>query len=300
MSRRSRSTSQTPEPRQNASTFRKSASTFRKSSVPGRELLRGGESRRGFTLIELLVVIAIIAILAAILFPVFGRARENARRTSCQSNLKQMALAWLQYTQDYDEKSVPHYWTEVVGGQTIYHFYHGSGAYGGEFDYARSPMWPYMKNAQFTGCASFSNSVGADYGMTDYGYNIAYVGGMGPGATQARFTNSPNYGRMTREPANLARITTPAQTFLFGETVMSGPTYVQRWPWMYPPSSGINFGSIHFRHMETAVMSFVDGHVKSMKMNVLSSDARGQIRGNITGSPTNNFSDELWSGTGEP
>src|SRR5690606_624654 len=58
----------------------------------------------GFTLIELLVVIAIIAILAAILFPVFARARENARRTSCLSNIKNMGLAFMQYTQDYDER----------------------------------------------------------------------------------------------------------------------------------------------------------------------------------------------------
>jgi len=57
----------------------------------------------GFTLIELLVVIAIIAILAAILFPVFARAREKARQTACVSNLKQLGLAWLQYVQDYDE-----------------------------------------------------------------------------------------------------------------------------------------------------------------------------------------------------
>ena len=60
-----------------------------------------------FTLIELLVVIAIIAILAAILFPVFGRARENARRASCQSNLKQISLAALMYAQDYDERHMP-------------------------------------------------------------------------------------------------------------------------------------------------------------------------------------------------
>lgn len=60
--------------------------------------------RGGFTLIELLVVIAIISILAAILFPVFARARENARRASCQSNLKQISLGIMQYTQDYDEK----------------------------------------------------------------------------------------------------------------------------------------------------------------------------------------------------
>src|SRR5438094_4697563 len=61
---------------------------------------------QGFTLIELLVVIAIIAILAAILFPVFGRARENARRSSCQSNLKQIGLGLLQYSQDFDEMEV--------------------------------------------------------------------------------------------------------------------------------------------------------------------------------------------------
>ena len=59
--------------------------------------------KRGFTLIELLVVIAIIAILAAILFPVFARARENARRASCASNLKQIGLGLMQYVQDYDE-----------------------------------------------------------------------------------------------------------------------------------------------------------------------------------------------------
>jgi prepilin-type N-terminal cleavage/methylation domain-containing protein/prepilin-type processing-associated H-X9-DG protein len=61
--------------------------------------------KRAFTLIELLVVIAIIAILAAILFPVFARARENARRASCQSNLKQISLAVMMYTQDYDEQA---------------------------------------------------------------------------------------------------------------------------------------------------------------------------------------------------
>ncbi len=63
--------------------------------------------KKAFTLIELLIVIAIIALLAAILFPAFARARESARKASCQSNLKQIGLGWMQYTQDYDEMSVP-------------------------------------------------------------------------------------------------------------------------------------------------------------------------------------------------
>ncbi len=68
---------------------------------------RTHSSRSGFTLIELLVVIAIIAILAAILFPVFARARESARRTVCISNVKQIGLGWMMYVQDYDETFPP-------------------------------------------------------------------------------------------------------------------------------------------------------------------------------------------------
>src|SRR5512132_453119 len=72
--------------------------------------------RRGFTLIELLVVIAIIAILAAILFPVFAQAREKARQATCSSNLNQIGKAMLMYTQDYDEVLPPYQtdWSTVV------------------------------------------------------------------------------------------------------------------------------------------------------------------------------------------
>src|SRR3954464_4564899 len=95
--------------------------------------------RAGFTLIELLVVIAIIPILAAILFPVFARARESARRASCQSNLKQLGLGLLQYSQDYDEK-LPSGLEQSVGR------HYGFGWSG--------MVYSYVKNAQVYKCPS--------------------------------------------------------------------------------------------------------------------------------------------------
>ena len=102
--------------------------------------------RKGFTLIELLVVIAIIAILAAILFPVFAKAREKARQTSCLNNVKQIGLAQLQYAQDYDERLPAAYW----GATSLYRWPNGQVTAG---------MWipsifPYANNIQMFNCPS--------------------------------------------------------------------------------------------------------------------------------------------------
>ena len=113
-------------------------------------------ARRGFTLIELLVVIAIIAILAAILFPVFARAREKARQTSCLSNLKQLDLGFMMYVQDYDEM--------LPGPAPLNPAAMGWGYYGHWVPASVPPMaveqgglYPYVKNAQLFLCPSDAN-----------------------------------------------------------------------------------------------------------------------------------------------
>jgi prepilin-type N-terminal cleavage/methylation domain-containing protein/prepilin-type processing-associated H-X9-DG protein len=113
--------------------------------------------RSGFTLIELLVVIAIIGILAAILFPVFARARENARRASCASNLKQLGLSFIQYTQDYDER-LPHCGSYPMpfGGGWI------PGSDGKDYpfpaDVTPGGLFPYVKSKQIYICPSDSKA----------------------------------------------------------------------------------------------------------------------------------------------
>jgi prepilin-type N-terminal cleavage/methylation domain-containing protein/prepilin-type processing-associated H-X9-DG protein len=106
-------------------------------------------TRRGFTLIELLVVIAIIAILAAILFPVFAKAREKARQSSCLSNVKQIGLAVMQYKQDYDE-CWPWELYNVTWQPTV------PLGWGGE-------IGPYVKNSQIFMCPSATTKVNCSY-----------------------------------------------------------------------------------------------------------------------------------------
>lgn len=115
--------------------------------------------RKGFTLIELLVVIAIIAILAAILFPVFAKAREKARQSSCLSNLKQLGIACLSYAQDNDERW-PTYYRIVVAG-------HNDGVTsGGVCMY--SALVPYIKNSQVFVCPSLRPTAYDAFGLGIY------------------------------------------------------------------------------------------------------------------------------------
>lgn len=214
--------------------------------------------RKAFTLIELLVVIAIIAILASILFPVFARARENARRTSCASNLKQIALGVLQYTQDYDEK-FPLYRSNTAANTT------SSNPYG-----FADEIQPYLKSTQIFQCPSESGAAtlgtaGGPFdgqadptkaGYTDYGYNM--------------MLSSDASGNFDRG-LSLAALTQPTLTVLsFDEA----PYLASTWNWgcylgascvVSPYTVGPALNSAAGRHLDGENFAFTDGHVKWYK-----------------------------------
>jgi prepilin-type N-terminal cleavage/methylation domain-containing protein/prepilin-type processing-associated H-X9-DG protein len=195
--------------------------------------------RPGFTLIELLVVIAIISILAAILFPVFARARENARRASCQSNLKQIGLGLLQYVQDYDERYPTHLRTGGPGSLGAGIIPASDGAYGWY-----QQIHPYIKSTQLFNCPSSAapavTYTGSYIQTLSYGYATQFWRGR-----LAQTVGLPS-----------AALTSPVVTPM----VMDSAFYLT------VAQSGQTATPVA-RHLDTVNMAFADGHVKTQKLN---------------------------------
>ncbi len=211
---------------------------------------RTERSVSAFTLIELLVVIAIIAILAAILFPVFARARENARKTSCLSNIKQIGLGVAQYTQDYDESMVP-YRLDYVSGTSVVPF--------------PVLLQPYVKSVQVFKCPSntTSNMVEGSTvaGITPNGVGASYNANAG---ALADSDNGPGSRRPMQQASygniNLSTFANPATTIIITETKDSGA------PDMYNTGSLYSSATAGLQnHLGMTNFLFADGHAKSMK-----------------------------------
>lgn len=230
-------------------------------------------ARRGFTLIELLVVIAIISILASILFPVFARARENARRASCQSNLKQIGLGVAMYTQDYDNRLVTGFLQD--GTTTIYTYPSGAASAIGAWYLA---LFPYVKNWEVYNCPSenstlyYSSAKGRATAFS-YAYNYRYpigstaittanrgvdlgYGGTVGGALLSAIEDTAGTIMMVDGSSYLLQFNGTAANYATEETLGAQgacPTVTQ-----YRPDC------LRARHLGTLNALFVDGHVKAM------------------------------------
>ena len=207
---------------------------------------------KAFTLIELLVVIAIIAILAAILFPVFARARENARKISCLSNLKQIGLGVLQYSQDFDEKYPP------IGNEC-----NANNCKGWHY-----LVQPYIKSTQVFKCPSNSNeriSYRANSNLpaisNDYlanGVDNFWNYGNSPGA-RGPFGPTDSAG----EP--LADIQAPAELIMIVEGDIAGKPDDNKESWEFDIVKPEDVNSLWSKHLSFGNYIFADGHAKALK-----------------------------------
>lgn len=210
--------------------------------------------KSGFTLIELLVVIAIIAILAAILFPVFARAREAARATSCRSNLKQIGTAMRMYSQDYDEMLTPCFYYYDPGNTVLTWF--------------PDLMNPYVKNAAIWVCPSDAAPM-----VTEWKREWLPLG-VGPGFRTLRSSyggNDAGSGMPGSTAVTEAAVEKPAERI-----ALLDATTIEMWDFSdscggaahdHPCNTLPNRGGVALRHSETFNTLFLDGHVKAMKQS---------------------------------
>lgn len=212
------------------------------------------KERKGFTLIELLVVIAIIAILAAILFPVLTRAKEAARKTSCVSNLSQIAKAWGMYNSDFDETCMRA--SVSNGDKTIYWW----GSWDGKKLHENEGLlYPYMNSRVIQACPSFENFLRTALGYTGYAYNYAYLSPSEYQPPDWTEVPVPVFTHQIQDPANTIAFADSARinNWDYDKATLEGNAYLD------PPS--YNYPGFHARHNAMGNTVWCDGHAKTHK-----------------------------------